>query len=791
MTKKDKFLSVTFLLFSFLIFYPQYTSSKLIGWLDMPYFFFPFRSLVSELVRTNILPLWNPYILCGNPLMANMQSAVFYPLEVFYYLLPMDVAIKTLTFLSFFLFAFFTYSFFRINSISEEGSYIGAILFVFTFYITAKAVELADFNVLLWMPLVLYFCKKFSLSNKIYDLIFLAVSLSMSCLGGHPQVFSYVYLLFTALFFYYMINKNNRFVKIIKYYILTNVLFITIIILQLIPTLQFMALCKRMSNGIDFYASQQSYMTFEHLILLIFPPAAVFMSRYTSFMNWVALMELGILPLFLFILGIIKHEEKKIKIFLLVLFTISFFISFMGNMPFYKLIYNLIPFLRIINYPSKINVVWFFITCMFVSFGYDVLIKSKPEEIKLFRIWIYLSGTFVFSFYLICEIFEKSILLIWRKTFNPIIDFQKFYEITKNYELFLKNFFIYMFLFSVACFLIYFISAKQFKGKYIRSLTILFILLNIFLYHWGGYEIYTDYKYFLYKSGTIDFLMKDKDMATKRVLAPDIVNKLEHEIRGENPDAIMSYLFDTLTPNMIMTKHIMNADGFDSLEIKDFFKFKANLSSLEKPWQSNAFKLLCAKYISSRSKINDVNLKLVFSAAANIYEYKNPADFIFFIPGKNLNIIFSNDEKVISNELFNKPFDYNKKLILNEKYKNYLNQMMNKELHGKVLENNEIKYKIDNINLYSVNAKISQPGFLVCLDNDYPGWNVYVDGKKNKLLRADWTFKGVFLERGEHFIKFVYEPIIFSICAILSIAIIFMLLILGLFFYGKELRNAA
>jgi len=49
-------------------------------------------------------------------------------------------------------------------------------------------------------------------------------------------------------------------------------------------------------------------------------------------------------------------------------------------------------------------------------------------------------------------------------------------------------------------------------------------------------------------------------------------------------------------------------------------------------------------------------------------------------------------------------------------------------------------------------------GVLVLHDLYYPGWEVYVDGKRQPLLRANMLFRGVELLAGPHKVKFVFRP---------------------------------
>ena len=43
--------------------------------------FEPWDQYISEMLKSGIIPLWNPYQGFGAPLLANFQSAFFYPLD--------------------------------------------------------------------------------------------------------------------------------------------------------------------------------------------------------------------------------------------------------------------------------------------------------------------------------------------------------------------------------------------------------------------------------------------------------------------------------------------------------------------------------------------------------------------------------------------------------------------------------------------------------------------------------------------------------------------------------------
>jgi hypothetical protein len=62
-------------------------------------------------------------------------------------------------------------------------------------------------------------------------------------------------------------------------------------------------------------------------------------------------------------------------------------------------------------------------------------------------------------------------------------------------------------------------------------------------------------------------------------------------------------------------------------------------------------------------------------------------------------------------------------------------------------------------NRISLRAEVQDEGFLVLSDNWFPGWTVTVDREPSRVYRADYTFRGVFLKRGDHIVEFVYDPV--------------------------------
>ena len=57
-----------------------------------------------------------------------------------------------------------------------------------------------------------------------------------------------------------------------------------------------------------------------------------------------------------------------------------------------------------------------------------------------------------------------------------------------------------------------------------------------------------------------------------------------------------------------------------------------------------------------------------------------------------------------------------------------------------------------------VDVQLARPGFLVLTDTHYPGWRAEVNGAAARNLRADYLFRAVALDSGEHRVVFRYAP---------------------------------
>jgi hypothetical protein len=88
-----------------------------------------------------------------------------------------------------------------------------------------------------------------------------------------------------------------------------------------------------------------------------------------------------------------------------------------------------------------------------------------------------------------------------------------------------------------------------------------------------------------------------------------------------------------------------------------------------------------------------------------------------------------------------------------------------------------VKIIRDSYNYIHLETASKSEGFLATTDAFHPHWQVRVDGKKQRVVRTNFYFKGIFLPAGDHQVEFYYSQPSFILGSLLSFASILFLMI--------------
>ena len=152
--------------------FSQWTTHKEFILADVVRQIYPWRILSMDLIKEGIVPLWNIYSFSGTPLLANLQSSVFYPVNILFFITSNKVAWITYIMLQPVLAAFFMYLFIRTLKLSKIASIFGAIGYAFTGYMMVWFEMGTVGHTALWLPFILWGITKYINTKLVKYLIF-------------------------------------------------------------------------------------------------------------------------------------------------------------------------------------------------------------------------------------------------------------------------------------------------------------------------------------------------------------------------------------------------------------------------------------------------------------------------------------------------------------------------------------------------------------------------------------------------------------------------------------------
>ncbi|MBI4357841.1 MAG: YfhO family protein, partial [Candidatus Omnitrophica bacterium] len=112
--------------------------------------------------------------------------------------------------------------------------------------------------------------------------------------------------------------------------------------------------------------------------------------------------------------------------------------------------------------------------------------------------------------------------------------------------------------------------------------------------------------------------------------------------------------------------------------------------------------------------------------------------------------------------------------------------LINGKLIQRPSESGQVIFERYNANEALITAQAPENGFLVFSDNHYPGWEAFLDGKRTKILRANYSFRGIVIPKGEHRVHFVYRPRSFFLGLLVSGTFLVLMVLLGFALWQKR-----
>ena len=197
----------------------------------------PWRKIAIDQWKSGQIPSWNPFNFSGTSLAGNIQAAVFYPLNVLFFLFDFDIAWTLLIILQPILSGTFIYLYLKSRNLSVISCLFGALTWSYSGFSIAWLTWGTMIHVVLWLPLILLSIDKLKEKRLTWSIV-LVISLTMQTLAGHVQLSLYVFVLSVI----YALWRRE------KYFWIPFVMSLSITSIQWIPFMQSVLASSRVAT---------------------------------------------------------------------------------------------------------------------------------------------------------------------------------------------------------------------------------------------------------------------------------------------------------------------------------------------------------------------------------------------------------------------------------------------------------------------------------------------------------------------------------------------------------------
>ena len=338
----------------------------------------------SQMRQAN-LALWNPHIFSGTPFLGGFQSALLYPLNLLYLVLPLVRAINVTIVLHVLLAGIFMYLWTWHRRLHPAACFLAAVLMMFsgTHFLHIYAGHLANLCTMIWAPVVfLSFDALFEKRSFLWCLLG-AFAVTMQILAGHPQ-----YVFFTALaagiYGTFCVVKSAQRVRLAAGYLAIYLAAAAMGAVQLFTGLQASGETIR-SIGLPYEMAAMFSFPPENLITLLAPD---FFGKETPFDYW-GRCYLWEMSLFFSVTGLVlaiyaaSCASRQLKRFSVWMVLILLLLALGDHTPLFKILYHWIPPFDKFRSISKFTFPASLFLIMLAAIGLDHLIRKGEAPWKV------------------------------------------------------------------------------------------------------------------------------------------------------------------------------------------------------------------------------------------------------------------------------------------------------------------------------------------------------------------------------------------------------------------------
>ena len=737
--------------------------------------FYVWHHLAAEVMQqTGSIPLWNPYILTGQPLVANAQPALFYPTNLLLFWLDPGRVASIRVLFNIFIAGLFTYLFCRSLLISQNGAILAAIAFAFSGAIMVGPGH-AYANSLIWLPLIMWATENLLRQNRPYFWgLVMSIGIGLSILGGHPET-TFHNILTLVLYFgarlLWSFPAGQHKLQLMPPFILALICGLLIGAVQWISFTTWMLQSATTSRSRSWLIESAFYTSewipnISTLITLLYPGFFGHPADYTyrwpfsNFQNFLEQsMYFGLVPVALAVGAVFAKGKQRIIIFILAILAVLF-LCIALRVPGFEAI-NYLPVLdRVNNTRLKWN--FTFLGAALAGYGLDAmrlyLLSQRSQNTGTYRLT---SAIFALALLIFVAIGVGKYIVA------PAIGLS-------------ADTFTHHLLYGI------------FSLRQPRVMVSVLVAVTVPILFWIVHkrpDALPAFELLLITLTTVELLTIARGynaLVPKEIIFPEV--SLTRELKKDDDYFRVMGRPPAFWPNYGAVYGISHIGGYDL----PVHKQSAQLylaqggTGYRQTWSPDwpLVDWMNVKYIVSAEPLTSDKLEPVI--ADNFYLYRNKSVF----PRATMvyeTIVIEDEEQAIQT-LTSGAFPFSEAVLLAEALPPDQQAALRKPNAREAISNIAEITQFENDHV-ALNVTTETPGMLVMSDVYAPGWVAQRDGQPITLHRANHAFRAVFVPAGTHQVTFSYQPWEIRTGGLLSILGLGIMLV-GVVYLGIRSGNA-
>ncbi|MBN2169053.1 MAG: YfhO family protein [Actinobacteria bacterium] len=705
--------------------------------------FYPARVFAANSISAGSFPVWNPHTLCGYPYFASYQTAMLYPFNLImvgvYGVLGLDFSLKALCAFAafhFFLAGVFTYILAREFKLRRVASVVAAVAYMLCGFMTAHAGHINQLSASAWLPLIFFLFYRSLTRRKISYSVGAGAAMGIALLAGHFQSIFYL-CVFMSGFAVYMTGKRYREgdggVGPLSTFLSLGVAIIIavgIAAAQLLPTLELIGLSTR--NDIPYSMAVVGSIPRWQIVNLVFPK--FFGSGPENYVGgWMMWETYGYAGVTCGVLGVIAllRKKKGLVIFLWISLIVSLILALGPGGYLFTVLYKAGLFFNRLHDPARTLVIFGFSSALLAGFGADYLLDAVEEPSMRhlhYKAAVRLACIVVALVVALAVVL--SVFLLIRGADDSARDW-----------IGIKSMVFPLVLLFLLLTLLFSSSRIQSPGLLLGTGLVLIVIVDLVALNVPWTMIRVD----------ADNIFGDKS-------AMEYIASQDGEFRVET-DA--NTLYKTLDDGPVYG--VDKTTGDDSLVLEDYDRYRNLILPSVAPGvqpglfyegglRSPLLDLMNAEYFVSQNKINPKLARGKFEyivKKGDVHIYRNKT--VMPRAWMSESLAFNNNEEVFEKLSARDGEELKEKALV------VYPATGTREGKAVTVVEGDVEIKTIEPNHLVIETDRACKGLLVVSEVDYPGWDVYVDGKKKEILKTNFLFRGVMLEGGQKRVEFKFR----------------------------------